>query len=281
MSVFGIPGSSRPVGGAVALAAIILTVSGCEKKAGGQVVAVVNQEELTQQDMRAPATAENITSKAAFDVAAPALVNRLVDRSLLADYARNSNLDRGPEYVARRRQMEESLLAYLGLRKIIGKLPDPTPVEAGAYVAANPLMFSGRQRLILDQLRFATPADPQVVKDLKALTSLEEMIKRLELRNVKYTRAPASFDSGTVDTAVATQITRLPQEEIFELSTGGQTYLSRILSREQIVTDRSKWEADALNALRGERLKKAVDAGMKKLKAEAKIQYDPAYAPRS
>ena len=112
---------------------VILTVAAaltaCNKKPGGQVAAVVNGQEITQQDLRTEAVSQNLKSKAEFDAAAPGMVQRLVDRTVLSDYARKNNLDRGPEFVARRRQMEESLLAYLALRKLIGAFQRRAPTK--------------------------------------------------------------------------------------------------------------------------------------------------------
>src|SRR4051812_31962541 len=129
---------------AVALMIGASLLMGCQKKPGGQVVAVVGGHEITFQDVQAQAASENI-NKAALDAARPRIVQQLVDRTILADYARDNHLDRGPEYVARRRQMDETLLAYLAFRKLVGNLSSPTAAEAKSYIAANPLMFNQRE----------------------------------------------------------------------------------------------------------------------------------------
>jgi len=214
---------------------VILTVAAalcaCNKKPGGQVAAVVDGQEITDQDLRTEAVAENLKSKADFAAAAPMMVEKLVDRTVLSDYARKNNLDRGPEYVARRRQMEENLLAYLAVRKLVGNIPSPTSAEVDRFIAENPLMFSQRQRLTLDQFRFKTPADSAVLKRLTALDSPAEVEAALRSQRIQYSRTEAFFDSGTSPAPVASQIVKVPDGEMFNVSMGGQSFLSQIKSR--------------------------------------------------
>src|SRR4051794_17376243 len=162
------------------------TLSGCNKKPGGQVAAVVDGQEITDQDLRTEAVSQNLKSKTEFDAAAPTIVQRLVDRTVLSDYARKNNLDRGPEFVARRRQMEESLLAYLALRKLVGTVPAPGSAEVNRFIAENPLMFSQRRRLTLDQIHFKTPADPAELKRLTALDSPDQVEAQLRSKGIQY-----------------------------------------------------------------------------------------------
>src|SRR3954468_1079301 len=177
----------RSQGAAMALAIMSAgLLSACNKEPGGQVVAVVDDQEITQQDVRAEAAANNITNKAALEAATPGIVGRLVDRTVLSDYARDNNLDRGPEYVARRRQMEESLLAYLALRKLVGNLEQPTKAEARSYIAANPITFSQRQRLTLDQVRFAKPAQYKTIQELARLPTLDAVEAKLRAGGVRF-----------------------------------------------------------------------------------------------
>jgi EpsD family peptidyl-prolyl cis-trans isomerase len=269
---------ARAVSGLLMFAAFFL--AGCQKEPGGQVVAVVGDQEITQQDVRAQAAAEKITNKAALEAATPAIVQRLVDRSLLTGYARDNKLDRGPEYIARRRQLEESLLAYLGLRKLVGNLDSPTSAEAKAYVAANPWTFANRERLSLDQIRFASPSDHNVVRQLTRLGSLDAIAAKLTADGAQFSKAEAFFDTGTVDPRLANQIGRLPNGAIFDVTMGGTSYISQIKSRAPVVAAQSTWEPQALNILRSKMLRDIVQAKMDKLKSSTKIKYDPAYRPK-
>lgn len=273
---------SAPVRSLSACAAILglVLLSGCDKAPGGQVVAVVDGHEITQQDVRAQALSEKITTKPALDAAAPRIVQQLVNRTVLSDYARENHLDRGPEYIARRRQLEETLLSYLALRKLVGKLDTPAPADVKAYVAANPLMFARRERLNLDQIQFPTAAAQQKMAELAKLDSLDAIAAKLRTDGVKFSRAPAYFDTGQVDRSLAEQIARLSDGEVFNLSAGGTTYFSEIKSRVPLATKPSDWEAQAQGNMQRKMLMDSVSSKIDNLKNAAKIEYDPAYRPK-
>lgn len=259
---------------------VLALLAGCNKQPGGQVVAVVNNDEITVQELNVEARAAQLPAANANDKqAVGGLLQRVVDRNLLADYARREGLDRGPDYVARKRQMEQALLADLAVRKLAGGAANPTQTEISAYIASHPFLFSERQKLELDQVRFATPANPDDLKKLTAAPTLDGVIADLNARGVKFARGAAAIDTGTLDPAAVRQILALKPGEAFALSTAGQTFVSVVTGKSAINVDRSAWPNIAAEALRTQRLTKLMGDSLKQLRGSAKIVYDPAYKP--
>jgi peptidyl-prolyl cis-trans isomerase C len=265
----------------VLMALALVLVSGCSKKPGGQVIAVVNNEEITQQELQAEAQAARLPATADKRAATSSLLKRVIDRNLLATYARQQGLDRGTEYVMRRRLMEQSLLAELGLRKLAGKQSEPTAAEAQSFVAAHPTLFGQRQQLTLDQVQFPTLADAGRLKALSALPSMGAVVQQLEANGIVYTRGNPVLDTASLDPSVAQQITVLRNGEVFDISTGGQTFISAITARTSAAALPSAWAATAADAIKRQRLMKSVEGSMGKLRKDAKIQYDPAFKPKA
>jgi hypothetical protein len=176
--------------------------------------------------------------------------------------------------------MEESLLAHLALRKLVGNFERPTPADARVFIAQNPLAFAQRQRLSLEQIRFPKPAQYKTTQDLARLGSLDAVEARLRANGVKFTRVPADFDTGTVDAPLAKKIADLPDGAFFDLTMGNMTYISQIKGRTAVTSDRSAWEAQAINVIRNKKLNDVVKASMERLKKSTKIQYDAAYQPK-
>ncbi len=266
----------RSAAGLVLVAGIV----GCDKKPGGQVAAVVDNVEITQQELRAEAEGMRQQPGQDAQAARAPILQRIIDRNLLAGYARKEGLDRGPEFVARRRQIEEALLADLAVRKLVGAQPTPTAAQVRDYVAKNPTLFAGRQRLDLDQLRFATPGDAKKIQALTKLGSLDAIGAQLKAEGVAFQRAPAVLDTASIDPAVARQIVALPNGEIFDVSTGGTTFISAITNRAGGATSEADWTPAATEALRRERAAKTLATAMTKLRKDAKIEYDPAFKPK-
>lgn len=257
----------------------LATLAACDKKAGGQVVAVVNSEEVTQQELRAEAEANGAQAGTDFQKIAPAMLDRVIQRNLLADYARKQGLDRGPDFVARRRQLEQSLLATLALRKLAGTPTTPTPADVQKFIADNSTLFAGRQKLTLDQVGFPTPADPKQIKSLAALGSIAAVEMKLKADGTPAKRGNAVLDTGTIDPSVSLQMTKLSDGELFDLSTNGVTYISTIVGRAPAATAPDTWTAPATEALRRQRMGKSVSDAIDNLRKSAKIDYDAAYKP--
>jgi peptidyl-prolyl cis-trans isomerase C len=270
---------------AVSLSALIAvsTLGGCQKKPGGQVVAVVNNEDITQQELRAEAEAQapGLPAGPLPDALAADVLQRVIDRNLLAQYARDQGLERGPEYVARRRQLDQTLLATLGMRKLSGTLSTPTPADVQQFIASNPTLFAQRQRLALDQIRLATPKDPKAIQELTKLSTLDAIAQKLTADRTPFSRGATVLDTASVAAGVAKQIVTLPSGEIFDLSTNGTTFISAITGRASDATSSDSWTAPATEALRRDRLSKSLAASMEKLRKAAKISYDSAFKPKT
>jgi peptidyl-prolyl cis-trans isomerase C len=275
----------RVTGGNISLAtALLVTVAvlpGCSKKVGGQVVAVVNDEEITQQELRAEAESAQIPASQDFDSVAPGLLQRIVERNLLVGYAREQGLDRGPEYVARRRQLEQTLLATLALRKLTGggTAPSVTPAEVQKYIADHPTAFAARERLSLDQLQFPAPRDRSMIQTLTKLENMDAIEAKLKADGVRVTRGKPVLDTATIDPAVAKQIVALPPGELFDLTAGPTTFISVVTARVPAATPPQTWTAIATEAAKRDKATKSASDTLEQLRRKAKIEYDPALKP--
>lgn len=268
--------SAHVLGSCMALALL----AGCNKQPGGQVVAVVNNDDITVQELNAEAKAAQLPAASANDKnAVAALLQRVIDRNLLADYAKREGLDRGPDYVSRKRQMDQALLADLAVRKLSGGRTNPSPAEVSAYIASNPLLFAERQNLALDQVRFPTPPQADVLKVITAAPTIEGVIAQLDAKGIKYVRGAASLDTGSIDASAVRQILALKPGEAFALSAAGQTFVSVVTGKAPVSIDKAAWPTIAANALRNQRLSKLMADSLKQLRTSAKIEYDPAYKP--
>lgn len=89
------------------------------------------------------------------------------------------------------------------------------------------------------------------------------------------------LDTATLEPSVARQITVLRNGEVFDISTGGQTFVSAITARSSAAAQQATWSAVAADAIKRQRLMKSVEASMVKLRKDAKIQYDPAFKPKA
>ena len=92
------------------LAAATLAVSGCDKKAEGQVVAIVNGEEISAAELNAELRNVNLPAGADAKRARTAILQSIIDRRVISQQAREDGLDKSPDFLNQQRRMTEELL---------------------------------------------------------------------------------------------------------------------------------------------------------------------------
>lgn len=262
---------------AALVVAMSLGASGCKKAPGGQVAAVVNDEEITQREVRAEMTPQDQQANQDPVASTRAVLDRVIDRNLLAQYAREQGLDRDPEYVTRRRQLEQALLATMAMRKIAGPDASPGPQAAQAFINANPYMFGQRQIVALDQIRMASPNPVSKIEVYSRMGSIDAIAAALRAEHIPFTRSRQEMDTGSAANDFARQMLALKNGEPFALSTNGTSYLSAIVGRTPAVTPREGWLPAATDAVRQQKGSERVNAEIARLRKAAEITYDPAF----
>src|SRR3954470_18676528 len=127
---------------AIVLACIL---SSCEKKPGGQSVAVVNNEEITAADLNAELSNANVSAADASKEARAQALERLVDRRLLAQQAKSDGIDKSPEFLNQQRRMTEDLLINLLLSRQVNTQQVPSADDIAKFEASRPGVFAKRE----------------------------------------------------------------------------------------------------------------------------------------
>ena len=97
----------------IGVAGAALILAGCDKEPEGQVAAVVNGDEITLQEINAEIASANVPAGTDAKQLQRQALNRIVERRLLAQSAREDGLDKTPEYLIRSRQVDDALLVQL------------------------------------------------------------------------------------------------------------------------------------------------------------------------
>lgn len=271
----------------VAAVSVGLTLSGCDRikslmgggKAGGQVVATVDGQEITNLELRTELGGFGSRDPAVMKAAQQQALQRIILRKLLAEEARKQKLDKTAEYNLQVDRGEETLLVQLLQRKMASKSTQPTKAEAEAYVAAHPEKFSGRRVMFVDQI-IAGPnkIDPARFQPLK---TMDEVKALFNAEGVQYQENAVVLDTLTANPRLVQGINSLPAGEIFVIPQGGALLFNRIAEARSVPFRGDTSIAYAMNALRQERAQELVGKqviAMRKA-AESKITYQPAFKP--
>lgn len=264
------------LGGTLAAA---LLVSGCHKEPKGQILAIVNGEEISLQELNAELQGARIPDTANRDQLRKQILQRLIDRKLIVQKAREQGLDKTPEFVTQQRRLEENLLVTMLGQKIASTVPMPDDRDITQYIADNPTQFASRQRLLLDQIQFAAPKDPKLLLTLRDAHTLDQVAAGVQKLGLGMSRGKGVIDTGRLDPGLVKVINQLPPGEPFVLPSNGQYVASVIVGRDATPTPTPVAREAAAEMVRRKELVSESKAQVARARSTAEIQYQPGYEP--
>lgn len=256
-----------------------LLLASCEKKAEGQVVAVVNGDEITQGEVNEELKGANLPQGADIAAARKAAVQSLVQRRLLAAAAKDDGIEKDPDFLIQRKQLEDRLLVQFLAQRSARTMSRPDVGEVNAYIAANPGAFADRVIWRVNRILFPAPKDPAFLKAMEGDHSIDAIVARLRAAGIKFTQDTATLDSGALAPDAYAKIATLPQGEPFMRSQNGMVVVGTVIGKDAAPITGDQARAAATDRLMGQRVNSRLEERLKTLKASAKIQYQPGFAP--
>jgi len=193
-------------------AAAALALAGCskeEKGPEGQVVATIDGKDVTIHEVNAEIGGMGAQAKSAPRKLVEAVaLSRVIERKMLAIEARNKKLDQSPQFVLAKARADENLLVQALQAEVAGKVQQTPREAAQKFISDNPIMFTERRIMTLDQIQFlrAPKAASLPLKDAKTMQQVEQML--LEA-NIEYRRAPQQIDTLVLDPRLSKEFVAL------------------------------------------------------------------------
>lgn len=261
------------------LLACVMSVTACNKEATGQVAAVVNGDEVTLREINAELGSVQVPEGADKKAVQQTMLQRVIERRLLAQAAREDGLDKDPEFLLRRRQLEEALLVQMLGRKADRTTQVPSEPAIDKFMNERPTMFSGRTIYAVDRIQFPMPADLSTLKQFEPDHTLEAVAARLDRLGIKYAHQPAQFDSASIPPQILERIRSLPAGEPFVIPEGGNVTVAVVTGSKPAPIAGREARPLAVQAMRNQAVMEAVQQRLKTEKAQAEIEYQEGFAP--
>ena len=261
--------------------ATILMVGGCTTKVPtGQVVATVDGSEIPESALVSEANAAGVNALGGNAATLRAtMVRRVVDETVLAQYAQAHNLDQTPEFLADLQRLRRQLLAQAAMRKL---QPTPPPVpgdaEIARYVAANPQRFADRVLITADRIKVPSTANSQLDQRITTndLTKAEAQLRQMGL---PFDRKTETIELSSVPAGIARKLSAQPLLQPLKLPWAGNLYIARILDRTTVPTPDRLKTVMARQMLLQEAAARRSQAIVDRLRAKARIAYQAGYVP--
>ena len=263
-----------------ALGLVALTTAACEKKPTGQTVAVVNGEEITSAELNAALQQTQTPPGIDKKVVTAGVLERLIDRKLLVQQAKEEGIDTTPDFInAQRKATEDLLIGMLSQRKTrTSGLPNAD--ELASFKAKYPERFAQREVWDLNQVIYDTPEGEGLKAQIQQTKSIDQLISVLNANNIAFERKQAKLNTGTLPREIYAQIARLPAGEPFLVPNTDKTVASVIAGRQPAPLTGPESDQLAAQQLRQtegtEKMTSQVDALRKKAKIEYKEGFKPA-----
>lgn len=261
------------------IAASLMLLSGCDKQAEGQTVAIVNGEEITLSELNFELGLANVPPGADKAAVRSQVLQQLIDRRLLAIQAKKEGVDTTPEYISRKRRSEDDLLISMLSAKRFKSVAPPNARDTDAYIAAHPAMFANRQIWDLDQVQYQAPTDPAIQAEINKTRDFAGLLAVLQKNNVAFSRQKNRLDTAVVPPELFQKISTLPAGEPFIVRVGDRAVASVITGREPkpLVGDQAR--PVAAEMMRKEQSTKDMANRVSSLRKDAKIEYQKGFAP--
>lgn len=261
-----------------ALAAMFLLLAACANATpDGQVIAVVNGEEVTVSELNEEARARGIA--VGDDRAArKSLVAELVDRKLLAQRAVKERLDQTPEHVLARRRAEEITLVQQLVANAAQPRDAPSPAQVRAAIAANPHAFARRSLLTVERLSFSSPRGGQAAR-LAGMSTADALAVRLASLGIPFARSIETWDSATLDAGTADRL-HAADGRLIMLDLAGTTSAVAVLSVAPRPVPPEQLHAHATRWLAGRHAQDRSRQLLQEARRSAEIRYQRDFDPQ-
>ncbi|HEU4775609.1 MAG TPA: EpsD family peptidyl-prolyl cis-trans isomerase [Telluria sp.] len=261
------------VGVALAVAASLAACGNKDEKKVGQALASVNGEEITLLQLNEEMQRSGV-QPAQQDKARKQLLEALIDRQLLQNEAAKDKTDRDPKVVQAIERAKALIVAQAYMQKRVGTLARPTKQEVADYYAKNPIFFSARKQLVMNELVVAAgDMNQDLKKVMDSAKSLEDVVAWLDAHKVKFARNQITRASSDLPPELSAKLLSMPKGQLFIINEGERALLVTISEVREAPVTLEVAGPQIEQFLFNKKNKDAADAELARLRAAAKIEY--------
>lgn len=194
----------------------------------GQVVATVGSREITRRELQAELAGAPPVAPKDQKAQQQAALQRIIQRVILADAAKQEGLDKVPDYALLSQRANDALLVQLLESKTAASVPAPSNEEVQQFQETNPNLFAERKIFDVDQIRITRPSDPQLAKKLEPLKTLDDIAAYLNQNHILFQRGANMLDAVGQNPKLLSAIMALPPHEVFILSSADEIFVNMV-----------------------------------------------------
>lgn len=268
-----------------AIASLSLVLSACERPvtpAMDAVAAKVGGEVISEAELERAVARLGKLNVAESTQARGRMLEALIDQRLVSNAARQAKLDKTPDVALAMQQAQRQVLAEAYMEQLFKNLAQPAATEIQDFYTRHPELFEQRKvyrvqelELQLDPARVA-----EVEAQLKQSPDLANFAEWLSGQGIESKVGVVVRPAEQIPAIMLAQLANMKDGQVIVVPTGDKrvSVLQLQGSQFQPVT-REQAEVAIKRILLGEKRKILLQAEIKKLRANSKIEYASGFAP--
>lgn len=265
----------RPAALAAAALAVVLAGCGPAKDKATQVAAKVNKEEISVHQVNYVLQQQRGLKPEQAEAAGRQALERLIDQELAMQRAEEMKLDRDPRVLQQIDAARREIVARAYAERAAEAAPRPGDEEIKRYYDSHPWLF--RERRVYNVQELAIEATPEQVESLKQKLaqskSLADFVEKLKAENFRFVGNQAVRAAEQLPLTVVEPLSKLKdgQSMLLPAPTGAQVVMIAASKLEPV--DEAKARPAIERFLVADARRKAVEAELKHMRADARIEY--------
>lgn len=257
------------------LSLLILTACSEPEQPATQIVAKVNDDEITVHQLNsAVAKIPNVTQENADKVRAEVL-EKLINQQLAVQQAEKNKLDRSAEVVMMMDAAKREILTKAYLGQLVASLPQPSEEEASKFYDEHPELFTQRRIYKLQEIVIPAKDAPvdQIKETAASKKSMEEIVSWLKGQDIPFRTAGATRAAEQISLSMLGEVSSMQDGQTKVVETPEAVTVIHLVSSEPAPVDKETAMERIPRFLANEQAKELINEDLERLKTAAKIEY--------
>lgn len=259
--------------------ALALLLCACDasetKKPLTQVAAKVNGEEISIHQINAVLSRVQSGPDASPDQLRHEVLAKLIDQQVLYAQAAEKKFDRDPKVMMLVDSARREIVARAYMDSLLAGQAKVGPSEVRAYYVENPALFS--QRKIYNIEEMVLPVSPEVLEPLQRMTaagaSMQEIAKYLAGQRIEFKSVEGVRKAEQIPLEILPRLADMSDGKVGVFESGKRYYVIRVVSSQTAPISESEARPHIEVFLDNQQAQRMVAQEVKRLKANARIEY--------
>jgi EpsD family peptidyl-prolyl cis-trans isomerase len=269
----------------IALTALVVLLSGCEKpavSAKSETVATVAGDKISAAELNLALSRLGELSEAQTAEAKSKLLQALIDQRLVAQAAIKAGLDKEPAVEIAVAHAGRQVLAEAYAERNFKDVAKPSDTEIAEYFSQHPELFSQRRIYRIQELDLTVDASrmAEVEEKLKSSHSIGDFVNWVKEQGIEGKSAVAVKPAEQIPTPLLARLSQMKDGQVALLpGRPGHVVIQQLLESQMQPVSLEQSQGAIERALTVQKRNKLMEADLKKLREAAKIEYTSGYAP--